>query len=83
MAQYAGKNLARILTSQPEFPRGDYKTSLNNAFLACDQELLQHPELKTDPSGATAVTCLLTGDTIYCVTTSLSIHYLMIIISVG
>ena len=67
MAQYAGRHLHTILAQEAEYKNGDYVNALRKAYLDIDNQMRSAPELTGDPSGATAVSCLITKDRIYCV----------------
>lgn len=66
VARYCGENLCRRLLRDPAFSEGRYEDALAAAFLGVDQDLLNDPQLRSDPSGCTAVTALVTPTHIYC-----------------
>eukprot|EP00759_Apiculatamorpha_spiralis_P005167 PhF_6_TR13057/c0_g1_i1/m.20741/K14803/PTC2_3; protein phosphatase PTC2/3 len=66
VAIHAGERLPHILTSLPAFAKKDYVTALKTAYLTIDEEIANHDTLRTDGSGCTAVSVLITGGQIMC-----------------
>lgn len=62
---FAGESLHKILATQESFISGNYENALKDCFLSTDRALLQDPDFKTDPSGCTATTALITKDKIF------------------
>lgn len=69
VAEFAGKNVSRILASQPALKEKKYGEAMTKTYLQTDEELLKDEELMNDPSGATAISCLIAEDKI-CVANS-------------
>lgn len=63
---FSGENLHNIVACQEAFAKGDYANALKDGFLSTDRSLLHDPSFKTDPSGCTATTAIITNNRIYC-----------------
>lgn len=63
VAKYAGEKLHRRLSLDAEFIKGtDYESILKEIFLGLDADLRVDPNHINDPSGCTAVSCVITDD---------------------
>eukprot|EP00755_Sulcionema_specki_P019163 Sspe_Gene.68738::Locus_40526_Transcript_2_2_Confidence_0.667_Length_1275::g.68738::m.68738/K14803/PTC2_3; protein phosphatase PTC2/3 len=60
IARYAGDQMHQSIMQTPDFKEKRWKEALRNGYLALDEEVLNHPDLREDKSGCTAVTCLVT-----------------------
>jgi protein phosphatase 2C family protein 2/3 len=65
VAQHAGNELHNILSETKEFKEKKYPDALIESYLLFDEALRKDPELKDDPAGTTAVSCLVTTKKIY------------------
>eukprot|EP01061_Rhynchopus_euleeides_P037159 TRINITY_DN6296_c0_g4_i1.p1 TRINITY_DN6296_c0_g4~~TRINITY_DN6296_c0_g4_i1.p1 ORF type:complete len:345 (+),score=96.16 TRINITY_DN6296_c0_g4_i1:142-1035(+) len=60
VARYCGEHLHKRVVLSPHFARAEYGAALSEGFLGTDADIWQG-ELRTDGSGCTAVSCLVTG----------------------
>ncbi|KAJ3209947.1 Protein phosphatase 2C 2 [Clydaea vesicula] len=66
VAQYCGKKLQHLITLNNSFDEsiksGDFSKVLTESFLNLDVELRKDPEYAKEPSGCTAVSCIISSD---------------------
>ncbi|XP_018015519.1 probable protein phosphatase 2C T23F11.1 isoform X2 [Hyalella azteca] len=66
IAQHCSRNLHKSILARPEYARGNYHDALQQGYLDLDAAMLADPLLKEEVAGSTAVSCLITSDTLYC-----------------
>ncbi|MCJ1355393.1 MAG: Protein phosphatase 2C 2 [Icmadophila ericetorum] len=54
VAQFAGKNIHKIIAKQEAFKKGDIEQALKDGFLATDRAILNDPKYEEEVSGCTA-----------------------------
>ncbi|KAI9101901.1 phosphatase 2C-like domain-containing protein [Phlyctochytrium arcticum] len=62
VAKFSGAKLHHRIASEDGFEKGDYQQALKAGFLGADVDLRADPDFQHDPSGCTAVACLITDD---------------------
>lgn len=65
VASYSGKNVHKIVASQPSFKAKNYAQALRDGFLATDRAILQDRSYQYELSGCTATVSLVTNTKIY------------------
>lgn len=65
-ALFTGDHLHHILKSTESFQKKDYINALKEAFLSCDQAILQDDDMKDDDSGCAATSAIITPSKIIC-----------------
>ncbi|KZO96948.1 protein phosphatase 2C, partial [Calocera viscosa TUFC12733] len=62
VARYAGRTVHKRLAEQAEYQQHEYRDALKRAFLLTDEALRADSTFKNDPSGCTAIACLVTPE---------------------
>ncbi|EJU03102.1 PP2C-domain-containing protein [Dacryopinax primogenitus] len=62
VAKFAGKTVHTRLAEQEEYQNKDYRGALKYTFLRTDEALRADPMFRNDPSGCTAIACLVTPE---------------------
>jgi len=66
VAQYAGNNLHKLLTTQSEYDNGDVPEAIRKSFLQLDQNMLEDKEVRDELAGSTGIIVLIKDNLIYC-----------------
>ncbi|XP_017779249.1 PREDICTED: probable protein phosphatase 2C T23F11.1 [Nicrophorus vespilloides] len=66
IAEYAGKNLHKLITKRCEYKDGDVVKAMEMAFLEIDDIMLIEESLKNEQAGSTAVTMIIKDNTVFC-----------------
>jgi protein phosphatase 2C family protein 2/3 len=66
IAQFCGDMLPEFVAATEAFRAGRYQDALRDAYIGIDKHLSQHPKLRDDRSGCTAVSLLVTATEVVC-----------------
>lgn len=66
IAQHCAKQLHKRIMARPEYSRGNFHDAIQLGYLDMDHSMTQDPITKDEVSGSTAISCLLTRNSIYC-----------------
>ena len=66
IASFCSQQLPQFITKSKAFLNGDYGTAMTEAYCTMDEYLRDSPQYKTDHSGCTAVTLLVTEKELFC-----------------
>jgi len=66
VAAHASRHLHRFIVRRPEYKKGDIEEAIREGFLECDRAMREEESLKDEMAGATSITVLMKGDTLWC-----------------
>lgn len=66
VAQYAGNNLHKKISSHPSYKKGDIVEAIKLSFLELDSDMLKDEAMRDELAGTTAVIILVKNGKIYC-----------------
>lgn len=66
VAEYAGDNLHKKISTHPSYKKGDIIDAIKSSFLEVDSDMLKDENMRDELAGTTAVVVLIKNGKIYC-----------------